>query len=250
MSQKPLIGITCNYDYRDTIGVCSGSGANGQDWNFVAGDYIYCVERAGGIPVLLPQCEKFETIRSLLDRLDGVVISGGNDIGPERYGKFPKCYCGAVVPARDEQDISVAKYMIFQRSRPVLGVCRGAQIINVALGGTLYQDLEKEGGFEHHLGDKRPRNTAWHQVTLSKVSKLHNIYGTEELWVNSFHHQAISKAGSNLEIAAVSSDGVPEAIELKGYSFVIGVQWHPEMMYDSKQQRLLISAFINACTKG
>ena len=243
-----MIGITCNYDYRETVGICSGMGVTGQDWNFLAGDYVYYVEQAGGVPVLLPQCKGFETLRCLLDRLDGVIISGGHDVGPEHYDRFPKGYCGTIIPMRDEQDIAVTKYMTFQRKRPVLGICRGIQIMNVAFGGTLYQDLEKEGGFEHHFGDKYPRNIAWHSVKLSNKSKLCSIYGAEELKVNSFHHQAVSKAGHNVTISATSSDGVPEAIELEGLPFVIGVQWHPEMMYDSEQQGLLIKAFVNACT--
>ena len=93
MAKKPLIGITCNYDYRDTLGLRSGVGTCGQDWNYVAGDYVYAIEKAGGVPVLLPQCSDIEYLKPLLDLLDGIIISGGHDVGPENYGAFTKTCC-------------------------------------------------------------------------------------------------------------------------------------------------------------
>jgi len=244
---KPLIGITCNYDYRETVGLCSGMGISGQDWNFVSGDYVYYVEKAGGIPVLIPQCEDFGDVKQLLGHLDGVLISGGHDVGPEQYNTFTKGYCGTIMPMRDAQDISLTRYMTFERDKPVLGICRGIEIMNVAFGGTLYQDLEKDGGFEHHFGDKYPRNIAWHKVSLSQESLLASIYQADEIAVNSFHHQAVWQPGENVRITAHSSDGVPEGIELTGHKFVVGVQWHPEMMFDSAEQLKLMSAFVTAC---
>lgn len=243
---KPLIGITCNYDYRDTIGIASGMGNAGQDRNFLAGDYIYGIERAGGIPVIIPQYESFEDAKALLDRLDGIIISGGHDVGPENYGAFPKGYCGIIMPKRDAQDIAVVRYMLLEKKKPLLGICRGIQAVNVACGGTLYQDLEKEGGFEPHSGDKYPRNVGWHSVSLDESSRLHKIYGSAELRVNSFHHQAVKEPGKGFRITAYSSDGVPEAIEYEGESFGVAVQWHPEAMYDSKEQRKLLRALVEA----
>ena len=102
--RKPVIGVTCNFDYRDAVGMVSGMGITGQDWDFVSGDYVYILEKAGAIPVLLPQYGDLEAAKPFLDQLDGVLISGGHDVGPERYGAFPKGYCGTIMPMRDEQD--------------------------------------------------------------------------------------------------------------------------------------------------
>lgn len=245
-TKKPLIGVTCNYDYRDAVGITSAMGICGQDWNFVAGDYVYILEKAGAVPVLIPQCSDFEDVKPLLEHLDGVLISGGHDVGPERYGAFPKGYCGTIIPMRDQQDLNVTKFALEKRL-PVLGICRGIQILNVACGGTLYQDLEKEGGFEHHFGDKYPRNVAWHTVSFQAGSMMEKIYGAQEIGVNSFHHQAVCRPGEGVEVVAHSSDGVPEAIELPAYPFAAAVQWHPEMMYDSDEQLKLIRAFVEAC---
>ena len=246
--RKPVIGITCNFDYRDAVGMVSGMGITGQDWDFVSGDYVYILEKAGGIPVLIPQYKDLEAARPFLDQLDGVLISGGHDVGPERYGAFPKGYCGTIMPVRDEQDLAISKYFL-EKKKPILGICRGIQIMNVACGGTLYQDLEKEGGFEHHFGDKYPRNIPWHRVNLEKDSVLESIYGTEEIRVNSFHHQAIKDPGKKVKITAWSEDHVPEAMEVEGHPFALAVQWHPEMMYDSAEQLKLLRAFVEAAGK-
>jgi putative glutamine amidotransferase len=246
---KPLIGITCNYDYRELVGIASCMGVAGQDWNFLSGDYVYAVQEAGGIPVLIPQFKNFDDAKVLLDRLDGVLVSGGHDVGAENYGAFPKPYAGMVVAMRDAQDIAVTKYMTFERDKPVLGICRGIQIMNVAFGGTLYQDLEKEGGFEHHFGDKYPRNTPWHSVSFEKNSLMASIYGADKIMVNSFHHQGVKTAGKDVRITALSSDGVSEAIELQGHKFVVGVQWHPEMMFDSQEQKKLLRFFVKECAE-
>lgn len=243
--KRPLIGVTCNYDYRDTVGMASAMGICGQDWNFVAGDYIYILEKAGATPVLIPRCDQFETIIPLLEQLDGILISGGHDVGPERYGAFPKGYCGTIIPQRDEFDLAVTQYA-FEHNKPILGICRGIQILNVARGGTLYQDLEKEGDFEHHFGDKYPRNVAWHRVMLTGDSLLRSILGEDEIKVNSFHHQAVHNPGEGVKIIAHSSDGVPEGIEVEGFRFALAVQWHPEMMYDSEQQLKIVKAFVAA----
>ena len=116
--------------------------------------------------------------------------------------------------------------------------------------GTRYQDLEKEGGFEHHFGDKYPRNVAWHKVSIAKDSILEKTYGNREIRVNSFHHQAIKDAGENVRITAWSEDRVPEAMELEDHPFAVAVQWHPEMMYDSSEQMKLLQAFVKAAEKG
>lgn len=126
--RKPVIGVTCNFDYRDAVGMVSGMGITGQDWDFVSGDYVYILEKAGAIPVLIPQYGDLEAAKPFLEQLDGVLISGGHDVGPERYGAFPKGYCGTIMPMRDEQDIAISRYFMMEKKKPILGICRGIQI--------------------------------------------------------------------------------------------------------------------------
>ena len=243
---KPLIGITCNYDYHDNIGLTSKVGTAGQDWNYVAGDYVYAVEKAGGIPIVLPVYEDFENLRTVLDKLDGVIMSGGHDVGPEQYGQGNKA-CGMITPQRDCQELEMVRYLANHTDKPVLGICRGIQIINVAMGGTLYQDLQTEGFFLNHSGFAYPRNHAWHDVLLQDDSALAAIFDKTRLQVNSYHHQAVLSPGESVRITARASDGVIEGLEIPDKPFFIAVQWHPEMMYDSEEQLKLLKAFVDAC---
>ena len=245
--RKPLIGITCNLDYRDDIGVVTHLGCKGEEWQSLSDGYISSVEKAGGIPIMIPICDRVETVKEMAERLDGFLISGGNDIDPRRYGARAKAYCGQVVVKRDNQDISFVKYLLEKTQKPILGICRGIQVLNVASGGTLYQDLEKEGDFEHHFMDMYPKDAIAHEIRLEEASKIYHVYRKERIGVNSFHHQAVKSVGEGLMIAAVSDDGVIEAIEKPGDRFVVGIQWHPEMMADSKEQEQIFRAFVSAC---
>ncbi len=246
MVRKPTIGITCNYDYRDTVGIVSHMGMAGQTWNFLAGHYAEAVEWAGGIPVLIPQCRDFETVKGILSHVDGVLITGGHDIDPQCYGEQAKPYCGVIIPERDRQDIEIARYVMENEKKPLLGICRGMQVMNVAAGGTLYQDVEKEGGFDHHFMDMYPMNRPVHKVRLKSGSKVCKIFEKEILEVNSFHHQAVKDVAEGFGITAYSRDGVGEAIEKRDGSFVMGIQWHPEMMFDSPEQQKIFKALIKA----
>ena len=210
--RKPLIGITCNLDYRDDIGVVTHLGCKGEEWQSLSDGYISSVEKAGGIPIMIPICDRVETVKE-----------------------------------RDNQDISLVKYLLEKTQKPILGICRGIQVLNVASGGTLYQDLEKEGDFEHHFMDMYPKDAIAHEIRLEEASKIYHVYRKERIGVNSFHHQAVKSVGEGLMIAAVSDDGVIEAIEKPGDRFVVGIQWHPEMMADSKEQEQIFRAFVSAC---
>ena len=246
---KPLIGITCNYESRDTVGIASDMGTPGQDWNFVAGDYIYAIEQAGGIPVVLPRCEDPSTLTALLDRLDGILLSGGHDVDPPSYGAERQPWCGQTEPLRDAMDLTVIRYALNNR-KPLLAICRGMQLLNAALGGTVWQDVQKEGDFLRHSWGRfvSGRQETVHTVTLAEGSLLHRIFGHTSVAVNSFHHQAVREPGLPVAVTAISEDGVAEGIEISGCSaFTVGVQWHPEMMYDSHEQKKLFSGFVEAC---
>jgi len=246
---RPIIGITCNYDPLDTVGKASEMGTEGQDWNFLAGDYVYAVEEAGGIPVILPRCKDMTVLEPLLERLDGVLISGGHDVAPATYGQRIKGCCGRVIHERDEMDLAILRYA-YEKKKPILAICRGTQILNAAMGGTVYQDLEKEGGFEEHAMDNSARQYPVHQVEITPDSRLFQILGQAKAAVNSYHHQAVKEPGANVKITARSEEGVVEAIEVSGGAdFVVGVQWHPEMMFSSEEQKKLFRAFVKACTK-
>ncbi|WP_125140948.1 gamma-glutamyl-gamma-aminobutyrate hydrolase family protein [Clostridium transplantifaecale] len=244
---RPVIGITCNFDERDEVGLVTRLGAPCQKWHFVADHYIRSVEQAGGIPMLLPIYNDMETMREAADRLDGLLISGGNDINPAEYGAAVKAYCGAVLPKRDRQDIFLARAVFRETQKPILGICRGIQVLNVACGGDLYQDLEIEGNYRHHFCDMFPSNCEVHKVKLAAGSRIGGILGKETVSVNSFHHQAVKQAAPGFLAGACSEDGVVESIEFPGERFALGIQWHPEMMYDSEEQQKIFRAFIDAC---
>lgn len=243
---KPVIGITCNYDYRDAVGIASHMGPETQDWQFLAADYVNAVQESGGIPLLIPHCENPESILGMLDRLDGLLFSGGCDVDPLRYGERAKSYCGTLFPRRDEEEILLVRTAI-EKKLPMLGICRGLQIMTVALGGSLYQDLGKEAKGEEHFTIMYPRNAVTHEAKLKEGSRVAEVFGKDVIGVNSFHHQSVKTVPENAAVTAESPDGIVEAVEFTdGHSFTVGVQWHPEMMYDSAEQKKLFRALIEA----
>lgn len=246
---KPLIGVSCNYDYRDDVGLASHMGAETQDWDFLAADYIRAVENAGGIPVIIPQLVNTKEAEKILDRLDGIILSGGHDVNPQLYGEQIKGCCGTLMPMRDEQDITLAR-AAWEKGVPTLGICRGMQVMAVAFGGTMYQDVKVEIDTENHFYMMLPRNYPSHKVVLEDGTYLKEILGDKIIGVNSFHHQAVHEIPAIAKMAAVSEDGLIEALEFGGEDrFFLGVQWHPEMMFDSDQQKKLFQALVKAAEK-
>ncbi|MBO5666852.1 MAG: gamma-glutamyl-gamma-aminobutyrate hydrolase family protein [Firmicutes bacterium] len=246
---KPLIGITVNYDIKEEIGLITHFGTPGQQWNYIAHDYVNAIAEAGGIPVLLPVYGDSTLSREVAERLDGVLISGGSDVDPRRFGARAKKYCGGVCIPRDDMEFALAKFVLEEMSIPLLGICRGEQVLNIALGGTVYQDLEQEGGYEVHSAEMYPRTAVVHEALLKEGSRIHDIFGCDQVGVNSYHHQGVKDLGEGLIVSATSPDGVVEAIELPGERFVLGVQWHPEMMVESEIQTKIFKAFVEACQR-
>ncbi len=246
---KPIIGITSNYDYRDAISGATHMGADTQDWDYLASDYVRSVQEAGGIPVIIPQCTNPESILDVLNCLDGLLMSGGCDVDPKRYGDRAKTYCGTLVPRRDEEELLLIKNA-FEKKIPMLGICRGLQIMTAAFGGTLYQDLATEHGALEHFTIMYPRNEETHTVSLKADSHLRAVFGADTIGVNSFHHQGVKDVPKNAVVTATSPDGVVEALEFEGgHPYTLAVQWHPEMMFDSDQQKKLIKSFVDAAKK-
>ncbi len=248
--RKPVIGISCNYDYGDILKSPGDLAAIHPKWHYICENYTRSIEEAGGIPLLLPVYKDESDLQSILDTLDGVLISGGNDIDPLLYGEIDQGKCGRIIPERDRQDIAMAKYVIDRTEKPLLCICRGIQVLNVALNGSLYQDLDSEGSFYPHTKKNYPMNAVTHSISIEENSLLFQILKKTSLGVNSFHHQSIKSVGNRLKVTAKSEDGVIEAVELDGTQFVLGVQWHPEKMYDSGEQKKIFAAFLENAGKG
>lgn len=192
-------------------------------------DYIKAIERAGGLPVPLMFFQR-DSARKAIKMIRGLVLSGGGDVDPFHFGEEPRPGCGEISPYRDENELGLVR-LALEAQMPILGICRGAQVLNIALGGNIFQDLGMKGGelLEHY--QKAPAYLPYHQLRINKGTLLGRISGGETaLRVNSFHHQAIRKLGEGLIISATTSDGVIEAVESIHSPFVLGVQWHPEAM--------------------
>ena len=244
---KPFIGITCNILPASHWTVDMGIAAPNQDFQGLAVDYMNMIHKAGGIPVVLPTVEDLEDARQLWDRLDGILLSGGNDVDPQLYHQRIAPQCGKLDLPRDRYEAAALAFAL-EKKLPVLGICRGIQLFNAALGGTNYQDL-MTGGLEQHTILAYPRNAASHTVQLKPDGILAQIFHATKIGVNSFHHQAVKEPASCLTTLAASEDGVIEAVQVKDHPFAVAVQWHPEMMYDSEQQLLLARAFVRACVR-
>lgn len=243
---KPLIGITCNYSPDSTVGIITAFGLAGQHWHMLANEYIRAIEKIGGIPVIIPVCDDIQTMMDIVERLDGLLISGGNDVDPYLYGELITKEVTNLSPQRDQIEMNTVRYAMEKSNIPILGICRGIQLINVAFGGSIHQDLRKNGYREHFLSSV-PINHFVHSVSLAENSRIHQIIGSTSLRVNSFHHQAVNRVANDFVATAFSEDGVIEAIELPGDRYVLGVQWHPEMLFDCEINQQILKAFVSAC---
>jgi putative glutamine amidotransferase len=240
----PLVGITA--DVLDPSG--SGAGAFREPTLFLAERYCRAVEAAGAIPLILPASASGKRLHRLLDRLDGMVISGGNfDIHPSYFGEKPIRQLGVIKSERTEFELELALAAL-RRDMPMLGICGGAQAINVALGGSLYQDIAAQlpHAGEHQQGAKR--HIGGHRIQVRPGTRLHAIVKKRSIEVNTTHHQSVKNLGRNLIVNAVADDGVIEGVESTRHRFVLGVQWHPEVLAPRRPpQRRIFSAFVSVC---
>ena len=210
-------------------------------------DYLASVERAGALPVVLPLTDREEMWAEMLRRVDGLLLTGGGDIDPALYGEEKLPPCDEPDPIRDRMELFLCRRALTLRL-PILAICRGHQILNCALGGTLYQDMETQlRQALNHARSDIPRSPA-HVVAVSRDSRLFAITGLPRFSVNSRHHQGIKTLGRGLTACAVAPDGVIEGVELPGEPFVLGVQWHPESLSDARPEaQALFNAFAEAC---
>ncbi len=233
---KPVIGITPLWDKeRDSYWMFSG--------------YMDAVSQAGGLPVMLPFVTDEEEIAQLCSLCDGFLLPGGPDVEPALYGEEPLYDTVCTEPGRDEMEGAVLAHAI-GLDKPVLGICRGIQFLNAALGGTLYQSLREQHPSNVTHSMKPPYDRAVHTVWIDKGSPLYGILGKEKLGVNSYHNQAVKKLAPCLVPMAVSEDGLVEACYMPGKKYVLAVQWHPEFMSrEDEEAGRLFASFVGACGK-
>ena len=207
--------------------------------------YVHCLRRAGAMVEILPQKIDGAYMEDIVKRCDGLVFPGGPDIQPSLYGKEVEIGCGKPDRMRDAFELPLLKAAL-EVGKPLFCICRGMQLLNVALGGTLYQDIKPRQQCRH--SDFWHRATATHSVELDTDSRLADILGSDTASVNSIHHQAVDDLGKRLWVAAGSPDGFPEALEIEDYPFCLAVQWHPEhMAARTPAQYKLFQAFVQAC---
>jgi putative glutamine amidotransferase len=213
--------------------------------------YVRALTAAGCAPVLIPLLDDDERLRAIYDRLDGIVFPGGADIAPQEYGEEPIGDLNVVEAPRDRTELTLARWA-FADDLPTLGICRGQQVLNVALGGTLWQDLRHQGvtPVEHSDADGRARTALMHRVRLDPDSRLAQLIDETTVEVNSLHHQAVKTVAPQLRVTGTSEDGVIEALESNDRRFLIAVQWHPEEIDDLPWVRRLFVGFALAASRS
>lgn len=204
------------------------------------------VERAGGLPIHIPLGLEEATLRELYARLDGLLFSGGGDVDPAHYGMASHPSLGGVSAERDRTELCLARWMAAD-VKPFFGICRGAQVLNVALGGTLYRDTSHHpNAHRHAFYPDLPFDLRAHEIKIEEDSILARLIGQPVVMVNSLHHQAIGALAPGLRAVAVAPDGLVEAVELPHHPFVLAVQWHPECLSDAPEMRALFEAFVRS----
>jgi putative glutamine amidotransferase len=236
MSAPPLIGVSTSI----TVG-------KNPERAYVNSAYLHAIQQAGGVPVALPPQLSAASLERIAKELGGLLLTGGGDVDPARFGEAPHPTVYEVAPARDTLETSAVQIAL-DRRLPILAVCRGIQVLNVALGGSLYQDVGTDPGTELRHSQQEPRDQPTHKVTVEPRSRLARVLGTDEIEVNSLHHQAVKALGRGLVAVAWAPDQIIEGVELADPSrFVLGVEWHPEeLVGHSEPARRLFAALVAA----
>lgn len=238
----PLIGLTSEYAPQENriFGTIS-----------VGESYVQAVVNAGGLPVAIPVGLTSDEQDELFSRLDGVLFTGGSDIDPVRFDGLPHPRVYGIDARRDELEMRYVQKAA-KEGKPFLGICRGIQSVNVALGGSLYTDLadQMDQSLRHDYYPDIPRDYLAHPVSVASDSRLAQIFGENAFGVNSLHHQGIQRLGNCLRAVAYSPDHLVEAVELPDHPFGVAVQWHPEWLQAYAPQRHLFKAFVEAASNS
>lgn len=244
MSDRPVVGVA-------TQSLEAVPGKLPSCW-IMGQRYVRVLAEAGALPWLIPLLPDEEaTLRQIYSRLDALFLTGGVDVSPEHYGELPHQRCDRSDPARDRTEMLLIRWALADH-KPILGVCRGIQIVNVACGGSLYQHLPEQlpQSIKHDYfptPSQPARDYLAHSVRLEPSSRLHRLLGQPSVQVNSMHHQGIKRLASSLTPTATAPDGLIEGVEARGNQYLVGVQWHPEELVDQHQpQRRLFTDFLTA----
>ena len=241
---RPIIGITCGSDVS-----ASSTGGRVYRKNSVGFDYVSAIEHAGGTPVVLPVVEYGECISSFIDVIDGLLLSGGGDIDPSFFNEEPIPALGSIDPNRDSVEMSLSEAAL-EQDLPVLAICRGIQVLNVAAGGTLYQDISQHPKEILKHRQSAPGWHASHTIQIEPGSLMYGMFDKQTGRVNSFHHQSVRDTADGFYVSARSIDGIIEAIESQKHRFMLGVQFHPEMMFQHHPEAAnIFAAFVEACQR-
>lgn len=233
---RPLIGITPWYDYDKKI-------------TYIRDGYCEGVGKAGGIGMLIPVTQDTAELDELFVRCQGLLISGGPDIDAALYGEKNLPFNEDISPYRDFLEMYLIKKAI-EQNKPLFGICRGIQIMNAAMGGTLYQDIHSQINGRELIKHSQtaPKWYPTHTVIIEEGSKIHGIFGKNSIGVNSFHHQAVKDVAPGFTVSSRSEDGIIESIEYNDHIFAVGVQWHPELMWSKDYSFLgLFEEFVRCC---
>ncbi|MFU0827818.1 MAG: putative glutamine amidotransferase [Lachnoclostridium sp.] len=234
--KKPVIGLTPQYDYE-----------RNRVW--IGPNYFNAIRKAGGVPLLFPLMADKDELTVVANLCDGFLFTGGPDLDPFRFGEETIRQSGVVVPERDRMEEDLFDIVI-ESGKPILGICRGIQILNVFLGGTVYQDIQAQFPSDLSIAHSQQSGNSvlTHSILVKEGTLLADIVKKDMIRVNSFHHQAVKDVAPSLKVAGVAVDSLIEALYLPEHPFFLGVQWHPEHLYESNQEAYLIfKAFVDAC---
>jgi putative glutamine amidotransferase len=238
---KPLIGITTKTRF-------SGGGdfSSNTEIHYSPIDYIRSVDKAGGVPILIPMVASEEAADLWLARLDGVILSGGMDVDPNYYGQEPVRDLGGIDGAKDDLEMMLIP-KLFEKRIPTLAICRGIQAVNVSAGGTLFQDVkifsDKVLKHSQRTTDERPT----HSITIEPDSWMEKVFGTTSTRVNSYHHQSVDRVAEGFRVTAKAPDGIIEAMEHTDHPYMMCVQFHPELMTHLPEFNRLFVSHVEAC---
>lgn len=239
MIKRPLIGITPGYK------------TDGERL-FLKDGYYNAILEAGGLPAVIPPAQDEGLLEDYILRLDGFLLSGGPDIDARHFNEPNLPFGGEISPLRDRAELYLARRAV-ELDKPILGICRGIQVLNVAWGGSIYQDIYQQAGTRRVIRHSQaaPVWYPFHELDIEKGSRVWNSFEKESIYVNSFHHQAVKETAEGFRATSWSADGLVEAIEHESKRFAVGVQWHPELMW--QRDRIYLGIFrllVEECRRG